>query len=182
MHGCTTLRVGQHSHRFVEYMQGLHDQPCCCGPPPHPLDSLQTLFLVPFFFYHTGQENYMAVYASCLFDLSDTSFLVRMSVVYPQPLNSWQSSPPPPELFSCGISTLRRNPYECVLLIMRDSRGCISNGQTYVPPCWSFLLSKIIPSLASKSSKSTGTGFNIPITPSAAWTDLGRSQFLRHWG
>ena len=41
------------------------------------------VFLEPFSFYHSGKENCMADDASCLFELSDTSFLTRISVVYP---------------------------------------------------------------------------------------------------
>ena len=40
-------------------------------------------FIEPFSFYHPRKENCMADDASCLFELSDTSFLTRISVVYP---------------------------------------------------------------------------------------------------
>ena len=35
----------------------------------------------------------MAEDTSCLFDLSETSFVSRMSVVYPKPLGLWQIPP-----------------------------------------------------------------------------------------
>ena len=117
-----------------------------------------------------------------LFYLSNTDFLTHMSVVHPQLHGSWQIPLPPRELLSWVISTLRRNPYEPALLKMRDSRGCTGSGPTSVPPCRSILLSKIHPSLALSSSKSTATEFGTPSTPSAGWTDLGKNRFLRHGG
>ena len=50
--------------------------------------------LNPSIFYHPGQENCMADDASCLFNLSETSFLTHMSVVYPQLHGLWQTPPP----------------------------------------------------------------------------------------
>ena len=44
---------------------------------------LRHFSLNPSVFYHPEQYNYMVDDASCLFDLSDTSFLVHMSVAYP---------------------------------------------------------------------------------------------------
>ena len=80
------------------------------------------------------------------------------------------------------ISTLRRKPCQPALLKMRDSRGCTSSGTNSVPPCQSILLSKIHPSLALRSSKSTTTAFSTPSTPSAGWINLRNNQFLRHGG
>ena len=86
----------------------------------------------------------------------------------------------PQELLSCMISTLHRKLCEQELLSMRDRTGCIRSVHTSVPPCWSVLLSKIYPSLSSKSSNSTGTGYDTPSPPITASYDLGRSPFLGH--
>ena len=120
--------------------------------------------------------------AFCLFHLSDTSFLARMSVAYPQPLGLWKISPPPPELIYCVIYMLRRKPCEWELFRMRDSRGCTSSGLTSVPPCKSILLSNIYACLTLNSSKSPGTGSDMPSTTSAEWNDLGRRRFFGHGG
>ena len=66
----------------------------------------------------------MADDASSFFDLSDTSFLARMSIVYSHPLGLWQIYPPTAELRSCVISMLCRK----ALISMQNSRGCISSG------------------------------------------------------
>ena len=63
---------------------------------------------------------------------------------------------------------------------MLISRISTRSGVTSAPPSQSILISKIHPSLASRSSKSMGTAYNIPSTPILEWTDLGRSRFLRH--
>ena len=140
------------------------------------------LFLNPSVFYHPGQENCMADNASRLFYLSDTDFLTHMYAVHPQSHGSWQFSLPPPELLSCMISTLFRKTCKPTLLRMRDRRGCTGSGPTYVQPYWSILLSKIHPSFASSSSKSTATEFSTPNTTSSGWTDLGKNWFLRYGG
>ena len=75
-------------------------------------------FLNPSVFYHPGQENCMDDDASRLFYLSETNFLTHMSVVHPQSHGSWQISLPSPELLSCMISMLHRNPCEPALLKM----------------------------------------------------------------
>ena len=119
---------------------------------------------------------------SRLFYLSGTEFLTHISVVHAQSHGSWQISLPLSELLSCVISTLRRKPCQPALLKIQDSRGCTSSGTTSVPPCQSILLSKIHPSLALRSSKSTTTAFSTPSTPSAGWINLRNNQFLRHGG
>ena len=124
----------------------------------------------------------MADDASCLFALSYTSLLAHLSSVYPQYRSSWMISLPPPDLLSCVISTLRRKPCERELHKILASRGSTSSGAISAPPSRSILLSKIHPSLASRSSKFMGTGSDTPSTPSAEWTDLGMSRFLRHGG
>ena len=126
-------------------------------------------FLNPSVFYHPGQKNCMVDDASCLFELSYTSFLIHVSVIYAHLLGLWNIYPSPPEVLSCMISMLHRNPCERAILGMRNIRICISIGQTYVPPCWSIIISKIRPSLISKYSKYMGTGFNTPSTPSSTW-------------
>ena len=80
------------------------------------------------------------------------------------------------------ISTLRRRPCKQELHKILSSRDSTSSVATSAPPSRSFLLSKIHSFLASRSSKSTGTGSGTPSTLSPEWTDLGRSQFLRHGG
>ena len=65
---------------------------------------------------------------------------------------------------------------------MLIGRSSTSSGANSDPPSRSILLSKIFPHLASRSSKSTGTASDMPSTPSTEWTDLGRSQVLRHGG
>ena len=87
--------------------------------------------------------------ASRLFNLYETSFLTHMSVAYPQTHGPWHISPLPPELLSCVIFTLHRNPCGMEIIRMIDIGGCIGSGMTYVPPCWSILLSNIHPSLTS---------------------------------
>ena len=54
----------------------------------HAIHSRQ-LSLNPSVFFHPGQENCIADDASCLFDISGTSFLSHMSVVYSHPLSLW---------------------------------------------------------------------------------------------
>ena len=139
-------------------------------------------FLNPSIIYHPGQENCMADNASRLFYLSDTEFLIHMSIVHPQLHGLWQIFLPPLELLSCVISTLHRKPYEPALLKIRDSRGCTGSGPTSVPPCCSILLSKIHASLTSSSSKATATMFGARSTPSDGWTELGNNWFIRHGG
>ena len=117
-----------------------------------------------------------------LCDLLVTSFLAHMSTVHPQPLISWQIYSLTPELLSCMISILRRKLCEQDLLSMQYSRGCTISGWTSAPPCWSIVLSKIHPSLISETSKSMGTGSDTLITLSNAWTDMGKSRFLRYGG
>ena len=134
------------------------------------------------FFHHPGQGNCMEDDASRLFNLSDTKFITHMSVGYPHPHGLWNPPPPPLELLSCMIFTLRRKPCKQAILRMRDSRGYIGSGLNSVPPYWSILLSKIHPPFTSNSSKSTATGSITPGTLSAGWTDLGNNQFLRHGG
>ena len=85
-------------------------------------------------------------------------------------------------LLSCMIYMLRRKPCKRPLPRMQDSRCCTSSGMTSVTPCCSIRISKIHPFLPSKSSKSTGTGSDMPSTPNAEWTDLEKNQFLRHGG
>ena len=140
------------------------------------------LFINPSVLYHPGIENRMADNASCMFELSDTPHLAHMSSAYPQHRSSWMISLPPPDLLSCVISTLRKKPCERELHKILASRGSTSSGETSAPPSRSILLSKIHPSLASRSSQFMGTGSDTPSTPSAEWTDLGRSRFLRHGG
>ena len=137
-------------------------------------------FLNPYFFYHPGQENCMDDDDSRLFYLSDTKLLTYMSVVHPQSHGLWQISLLPPKLISYVISTMHRKPCKPELLKMRYRKGCTGIGPTSVPTCWSTLLSKIHPSLASRSSKSTATKFGTPITPSVRWTNLGNNWFIRH--
>ena len=71
---------------------------------------LRQFFLNPSVFYHLGIENCMANDTSCMFELSNTSLLAHMSAAFPQLQSSWQLSLLPPDLLSCMISTLRRNP------------------------------------------------------------------------
>ena len=103
-----------------------------------------------------------------------------IQTVYPQSQNSWTISLPPPNLFSCVISTLRRKPCEQEKHNILASRGSTSSGASSAPHSRTILLSKIHPSLASRSYKSTRTGTDTPSTQTAKWTDLGRSPFLRH--
>ena len=65
---------------------------------------------------------------------------------------------------------------------MIDSRISTTSRSTSAPPCKSTLISKIHPSLALRSYKSTGTASDTPSTPIAKWTDLGRSRFFRYGG
>ena len=124
----------------------------------------------------------MADDTSFLFELSDTSLLAHMYTAYPYPQSLWQLSLPPPDLLSCVISTLCMNPCERGLHKILARRGSTSSGETSAPPSRSILISKIHPSLASRSFKSTGTVSDTPSTPSAEWTNLGRSWYLRHGG
>ena len=94
-----------------------------------------------FRFLPPGPRNCMADDAPRLFSLSDTKFLTHMYAVHPQLHVLWQISLPPPELISCVISTLRRKLCELSPLKMRDSRGYTGSAPTYMPPCWSILLS-----------------------------------------
>ena len=134
---------------------------------------LRQFFLNPSIFYHPGIENRMA---------DDTSLLAHIYAAYPQSQSLWQLSLLPPDLLSCVISTLRRKPCERELHKILAIRGSTSSEMTSAPPSRSILLSKIHLSLASRSSKSMGTVSDTPSTPSAEWTDLGRSWFLRHEG
>ena len=61
----------------------------------HALHSIH-FSLNPYIFYHPVHDNFMADDSSCIFDLSDTSFLSHMSSAYPQPLSPWQIHPLPP--------------------------------------------------------------------------------------
>ena len=69
-------------------------------------------FFIPFCILSPGHQNCMADGASRLFDLSDTSLPAHMSASYPQLKSLWKLSLPTPDLLSCVISTLRRNPCE----------------------------------------------------------------------
>ena len=171
----------------MKQLAGLGDQPGGDGPSPNPRASFKKVFLEPFHFYHPGQENCMADNVSRLFHFSDTQFIAHMYFAYPQPYILWKISPLPQELLSCVISTLHRKPRKRAVPTMRYSRGCTSSGYTSsgltsVPPCRLILISRIHPSLASKSSKSTSTGSVTPINPIAKWTNLGNNWFLRHGG
>ena len=100
-----------------------------------------------------------------------------MSVVHPQSHGSWQISLPPLELLSCLILTLRRKPCKLALLKIRVIRGCTSSGLTSVPLCWSILLSKIYPYLASSPPKSIATVFGTPIGTQQLYDYLGKIGF-----
>ena len=173
IHRRSMLWVGQNAQRIVEHAWGLYNQPGGCGPSLHPRASLQTVFLILSFFNHPGQEHCMTHDVSCLFNLSDTHPLAHMYVAHPQPIDMWKIS-------FCIISMLHRNLCERALLRMRDSRVCTRSGLTSLPPCWSILITKIPPFLASKSSKSMGTGSNTPSIPISEWTNLGNSPYLSH--
>ena len=80
------------------------------------------------------------------------------------------------------ISTLHRKPYKQELHRMRANRVCTGSEATSAPPCRPALLSKIHPSLKLKYCRYIDTGSDMPTTPSGAWTDLGKSRFLRHRG
>ena len=146
---------------------------------------LHTLHLRQFFInrsviYHPEIKNTMADYASRMFEFSDTSFLVHMTYIYPQSQRLQNISLPPPDLLACVISTLCRRPCERELHKILASRGSTSSGETSVPPSRSILLSKIHPSLVSRSCKYMGIRSDTPSTPSPDLTHLGRSQFFRH--
>ena len=51
----------------------------------------------------------MADDTSCLFEISDTPFIVHMSATYPKLKFLWQLYPLLSQLLSCVISTLCRN-------------------------------------------------------------------------
>ena len=140
------------------------------------------LFTNPSIFNHPGIENHMADDASRLFELSDTSLLAHMFATYLQLQCPCQISLPPLDMLSCVISTLRRKPCKRELHKMIDSRISTTSRSTSAPPCKSTLISKIHPSLALRSYKSTDTASDTPSTPIAKWTDLGRSRFFRYGG
>ena len=124
----------------------------------------------------------MADDAYHLFDLADTPFLAHISATYPQPHIPWQLCPLTLQLLSCVISTLRRKLCEQGLHSIRTNRDSTGSGPISAPPYRSALLSKIHPSLKLKSCRYMDTGSDMPSTPSAEWTDLGKSRFLRHGG
>ena len=147
----------------------------------HALHSRQ-FFLNPSVFYHPGLENCIADDASCLFDLSDTTFLAYMYVTYQKPRILWKLCPLPSQLISCIISMMLRKPCNQGLHRTRADRDSTGSGPISAPPCRLDLLSKIHPSLKWKYCRYMETGSNTPSTPSANWTDLGKSRFLRHGG
>ena len=77
---------------------------------------------------------------------------------------------------------LLRKPCEQGLHKMRANRDSTGSGPISAPPCRSALFPKIHPSLDLKSCRYMDTGSGMPSTPSAEWTNLGKSQFLRHGG
>ena len=133
-------------------------------------------------FLSPGYQNRMADEASRIFELSSISLLAHMSTAYPRLQSSWQISLLAPDLLSCMISTLHRNPCKRELHKMLIRRSSTRSGATSTPPSRSILLSRIHPFLASRSSKSTGTASDMPSTPCAEWTNLESIRFLRHGG
>ena len=115
---------------------------------------------------HSGIGNRMAVDTSHLFDLYDIYLLTHMSAAYPQLHSLWKITLPLLGLLSCVIYTLRRKMCGQELNNILSIRSSTSSGATSVSPSRSILLSKIHLSLASRSSKSTGTASDMPSTPS----------------
>ena len=105
-----------------------------------------------------------------------------MSLTYLQPYILWKLCPLPPQLLSCVISTLRTNIFEKGLHRMSANRDSTGSGPISAAPCQSAILSKIHLSLELKSCRYMDTGSNVSSTPSAEWTNLLNSQFLRHGG
>ena len=106
---------------------------------------------------------------SCLFDLSDTTFLAHMCATYLQAQIAWQFPPLKKKLLSCVIFKLPMKLCKREIHKMLGSRGCADSGETSAPPCRLALLSKINPSLELISCRYTDTGFDMPTTPNGAW-------------
>ena len=92
------------------------------------------------------------------------------------------SAPLPPQLISCVICTLCSQLCYQVLHRMHANRDSTGSGLISDPPYGPALLSNIHPSLELKYCRYMDTGFDMPSTPSAKWSDLGKSRFLRHGG
>ena len=84
-------------------------------------------------FYHPGIKYCTADDASCLFGIYDTSLLAHMSAACPHPHSLWKISLPSPDIISCIISTLCRNPCEQELHKILYRRISTSSGATSAP-------------------------------------------------
>ena len=124
----------------------------------------------------------MADNASCLVSLSDTTFIYHIPSAYPQPQNQWPICRPSPNIFSCITSIMQRMLCKQELNKISNNRVCAGSAETSENPCCSILILKIRTFLKSISYRCTDTESVMSTTLSSAFDDLGKNQFIRHWG